>query len=1022
MSPRLVTAAALLLSLGSEARAEIAFHHTLVDTLRRTGLYTSLALDAEGEPWIAYHDATVGDLKVARRRRAEWTVETVDALGYTGAYPSIALDAAGIAYVVYTSALDGELRFAWREPDGWRREVVSARPEIRLLSTLSLGPGGVPRFAALAGQYPLTRLDVWERGPGGWTQTDLGQRYRGGSLSFAAAADGTLYISVYADGDLFLYTRAAAGWWALDPVDVAGDTGIAASVRADSRGGPRIAYIDRTRLLLRLAWKEGGQWRFETADTLSASPGQTSLVLDPEDRAWIAYLPGSGGIRLAHQTESGWVRETVEVANSLYPSLALDASRNPRVSYHDPVGGYLRYADAAVHLVRPQGSERWPAGSIQEVHWEGKGALQIELSPDGGATYQPVGAASHEHPARFVVPEWTTAEGRLRLVRADPPSSSDSPGRFEIAPDLASPWWSEPADRVGFPGKSASLVVRGREPWVAYRSASEGELRVARRGTGGWTTAIVAGPYFGEGGIDFAFDAASGRGHVVAAAEGGILHLVGTPSSWTSEILPAAPSPTLALAIGPGGALHLAYFTANSVRLATRDDGGWREADVYPCSPNTALHLALDPQGHPALVFFDGAVGRVRLVQWAPSGWVTSVLPTAGYAPSRLGLAYDTSYRPSVAASSAYEGSVRLYEWDGVRWLETRVTGPGVAGEALGHARDAEQEPWIAFAEAATGRPWVARRRHSVWRSEPVDDGGRVGSALSLALDDDGQARLAYFDLARGELRYVSSAVELDGFEAETPWPRGAEREVRWRGSGRVELSWRDSTGGAVGEALVGVGGSLLARPPAGDRPLWLGLARQVPRSAALTGAPVRLFDGVRLLEWSLALAVTGGVQLAWRTEPAPADLESYSLERRAPGEGWTPLVEGLRDTSLVDAGGRAGHRYRLSAIDAMGTRHLLGERAVVPEARLSLWPVPWGEGPLFVGLRSGGAARARIALFDAGGRRVRLLHEGPLGAGEHLLEWDGRDDGGREAPAGVYFLEWAFDTGRETRRFVRLR
>lgn len=57
----------------------------------------------------------------------------------------------------------------------------------------------------------------------------------------------------------------------------------------------------------------------------------------------------------------------------------------------------------------------------------------------------------------------------------------------------------------------------------------------------------------------------------------------------------------------------------------------------------------------------------------------------------------------------------------------------------------------------------------------------------------------------------------------------------------------------------------------------------------------------------------------------------------------------------------------------------------------------------------------ARLAVFDAQGRLVRQLHDGPLGAGEHALAWDRTDGAGRRVAPGVYF--YRLDAaGRETR------
>ena len=65
-------------------------------------------------------------------------------------------------------------------------------------------------------------------------------------------------------------------------------------------------------------------------------------------------------------------------------------------------------------------------------------------------------------------------------------------------------------------------------------------------------------------------------------------------------------------------------------------------------------------------------------------------------------------------------------------------------------------------------------------------------------------------------------------------------------------------------------------------------------------------------------------------------------------------------------------------------------------------------------------AVDARV--FDHSGRLLRRLHSGSLAAGYHRLWWDGRDQGGRPLPSGVYlFRVQAGDTTTQ-RRLVLLK
>jgi flagellar hook assembly protein FlgD len=59
--------------------------------------------------------------------------------------------------------------------------------------------------------------------------------------------------------------------------------------------------------------------------------------------------------------------------------------------------------------------------------------------------------------------------------------------------------------------------------------------------------------------------------------------------------------------------------------------------------------------------------------------------------------------------------------------------------------------------------------------------------------------------------------------------------------------------------------------------------------------------------------------------------------------------------------------------------------------------------------------------VFDAAGRRVAVLDQGARGPGRHAVRWDGRDEAGRRAPAGVYFCLLAAGSALETQRFVLL-
>ncbi|MEE8603642.1 cell wall-binding repeat-containing protein [Euzebya tangerina] len=89
----------------------------VVDTDGRVGSHTSLALAADGTPVIAYYDIDNADLKVVRCNDpncagANETPRTVDATGDVGQHASLALDAGGHPVISYYDATNDRLKVA----------------------------------------------------------------------------------------------------------------------------------------------------------------------------------------------------------------------------------------------------------------------------------------------------------------------------------------------------------------------------------------------------------------------------------------------------------------------------------------------------------------------------------------------------------------------------------------------------------------------------------------------------------------------------------------------------------------------------------------------------------------------------------------------------------------------------------------------------------------------------------------------------------------------------------------------
>lgn len=87
-------------------------------------------------------------------------------------------------------------------------------------------------------------------------------------------------------------------------------------------------------------------------------------------------------------------------------------------------------------------------------------------------------------------------------------------------------------------------------------------------------------------------------------------------------------------------------------------------------------------------------------------------------------------------------------------------------------------------------------------------------------------------------------------------------------------------------------------------------------------------------------------------------------------------------------------------------------------ELTLAPHPNPTRRGMTWLRWSVPASGRARLSVHDLAGRRIRTLFDGSTVAGPSQARWDGRDQGGREVPAGVYLARLEFGV---TARIARL-
>lgn len=182
-----------------------------------------------------------------------------------------------------------------------------------------------------------------------------------------------------------------------------------------------------------------------------------------------------------------------------------------------------------------------------------------------------------------------------------------------------------------------------------------------------------------------------------------------------------------------------------------------------------------------------------------------------------------------------------------------------------------------------------------------------------------------------------------------------------------------------------------------------------------------------------------GTLRLRWSASPE-ANVVKYAVYA-SPAAGFTPAFSNFvgfvtaPDTtlSLGSVPAAATTYYRVNAIDADG--HAGGYAAeatltpatpvdprVVHRNRLDQnVPNPFNPATeIRFELASPGEVALRV--YDVSGRLVRTLATGAHPAGEHVVRWDGRDDGGAPVSTGVYFYRLETAGFSQTRKTTLLK
>lgn len=343
---------------------------------------TSLALDRNNTPCIAYMDAFEEDLKYAKWNGTDWDRHTLDNSFSVGPYVSLALDSFDFPHISYHDHGNNSLRYVTWNGSAWNIEIIDNDGGVQ--NSVAIDSNDNPHISYRDEPNSDLKYARWDGST--WKYETVDSVGIVGSFSSLALDSNDMpHISYFDVDNLDLkYARWDGSVWKNETVDDVGRVGAYSSLALDSNDMPHISYFDYTQGNAKYAKWNGAAWIFKTFFSPHHDGDWTSLALDSEEHPHITYHDEfDDDLIYAEWSGINWLIDIVDTEGDTgyYSSLAVDSYDMPHISYYQRWAGNVKYATKASLKPRPpEVLDAVLSGSGQEDV-----TLTWALSPDDGA-------------------------------------------------------------------------------------------------------------------------------------------------------------------------------------------------------------------------------------------------------------------------------------------------------------------------------------------------------------------------------------------------------------------------------------------------------------------------------------------------------------------------------------------------------------------------------------------------------------------------------------------------------------
>ena len=321
------------------------------------GQWPSIAVGADDTLHISYYHLTDGDLKYVTNASGAWMAEVVDGAGDRGAHSSLALDADGHPHIAYqerdlkTNPEVGSLVYATKASGSWQITMVDEGFGLAEYNSLALDANGKAHVSYYDEQNK--DLKYATNASGTWvTSAIVTEGTVGQYTSIVISSQGHVTIG-YLDMSVYdpMVVSNASGAWVSQSVDTDGTAGKFVSLGMDSAGHLHMAYHKVSGADLMYATDASGAWVTSAIDTDGAVGYQVALAVDVADHVHISYRHQQDwDMKYITNASGSWIDEVIYTIGEAgyHTDIAVDSQRHVHIAHYEHQAASLLHASSHV--------------------------------------------------------------------------------------------------------------------------------------------------------------------------------------------------------------------------------------------------------------------------------------------------------------------------------------------------------------------------------------------------------------------------------------------------------------------------------------------------------------------------------------------------------------------------------------------------------------------------------------------------------------------------------------------------